>query len=70
PPDTALADRLRAALSDLADAVAARRPPADLPLPADASLTLLQRPLGGAPCATLADVTAGLHRARHLAGSR
>ncbi|MGY0057026.1 FUSC family protein [Streptomyces sp. LZ34] len=70
PPDAALADRLRAGLSDLADAVAARRPPADLPLPAGASVTVPQLPLGGAPCATLADVTAGLHRARHLAGSR
>ncbi|WP_086859725.1 FUSC family protein, partial [Streptomyces milbemycinicus] len=70
PPDANLADRLRAVLSDLADAVAARRPPADLPLPAGASLTFPRPPLGGAPCATLADVTAGLHRARHLAGFR
>ncbi|MES4903826.1 MULTISPECIES: FUSC family protein [unclassified Streptomyces] len=70
PPDKALADWLRTALSDLADAVAARRPPADLPMPAGASLTVPQLPLGGAPCATLADVTAGLHRARHFAGSR
>ncbi|MDX3228522.1 FUSC family protein [Streptomyces sp. ME19-01-6] len=61
PPDKALADRLRAGLSDLADAVAARRPPADLPLPAGASVT---------QCATLADVTAGLRRARHLAEPR
>ncbi|MEU1666126.1 FUSC family protein [Streptomyces sparsogenes] len=70
PPDAALADRLRAGLSDLADAVATRRPPADLPLPTVAPAALPQPPLGGAPCATLADVTAGLHRARHLAGSR
>ncbi|MER6142947.1 FUSC family protein [Streptomyces sparsogenes] len=70
PPDAALADRLRAGLSDLADAVATRRPPADLPLPTVAPVALPKPPLGGAPCATLADVTAGLHRARHLAGSR
>ncbi|MEU1786555.1 FUSC family protein [Streptomyces sparsogenes] len=70
PPDAALADRLRAGLSDLADAVATHRPPADLPLPTVAPAALSRPPLGGAPCATLADVTAGLHRARHLAGSR
>ncbi|MFK4186711.1 FUSC family protein [Streptomyces sparsogenes] len=70
PPDAALADRLRAGLSDLADAVATHRPPADLPLPTVAPAALPRPPLGGAPCATLADVTAGLHRARHLAGSR
>ncbi|MDT0545237.1 MULTISPECIES: FUSC family protein [Streptomyces] len=68
-PEPALADGLRAALSDLADAVAARRPPADLPLPAGPSVTVPRLPLGGVPCATLADVTAGLHRARQLAGS-
>lgn len=70
PPEPALADGLRAALSDLADAVAARRPPADLPLPAGPPVIVPQLPLGGVPCATLADVTAGLHRARQLAGSR
>ncbi|WP_432035264.1 FUSC family protein [Streptomyces cucumeris] len=59
-PDPDLAERLRTGLSDLADAVAARRPPADLALPT-----------GGAveDCATLADVTAGLRRARRLAAS-
>lgn len=57
-PEPALAARLRAALSDLADAVAARRPPTDLVLPAGAAV---------GDCATLADVTAGLHRVRDLA---
>ncbi|MFD0648055.1 FUSC family protein [Streptomyces malaysiensis] len=56
-PEPALAARLRAALSDLADAVAARRPPTDLVLPAGAAV---------GDCATLADVTAGLHRVRDL----
>lgn len=57
-PDPALAARLRAGLSDLADAVAHRRPPTDLVLPAGAAVV---------DCATLADVTAGLRRARDLA---
>ncbi|MFE5160495.1 FUSC family protein [Streptomyces sp. NPDC056697] len=57
-PEPALAARLRAALSDLADAVAARRPPTDLVLPAGAAV---------GDCATLADVTAGLRRVRDLA---
>ncbi|MFD8283845.1 FUSC family protein [Streptomyces solisilvae] len=57
-PEPTLAARLRAALSDLADAVAARRPPTDLVLPAGAAV---------GDCATLADVTAGLHRVRDLA---
>ncbi|WP_069862300.1 FUSC family protein [Streptomyces malaysiensis] len=57
-PEPALAARLRAALSDLADAVTARRPPTDLVLPAGAAV---------GDCATLADVTAGLHRVRDLA---
>ncbi|MFG2578990.1 FUSC family protein [Streptomyces malaysiensis] len=57
-PEPVLAARLRAALSDLADAVAARRPPTDLVLPAGAAV---------GDCATLADVTAGLHRVRDLA---
>ena len=59
-PDAELAARLRAGLSDLADAVATRRPPTDLVLPAGAAVT---------DCATLADVTAGLRRARRLASN-
>ncbi|QKV96731.1 FUSC family protein [Streptomyces sp. NA02950] len=59
-PDAELAERLRTALSDLADAVATRRPPTDLTLPAGGVLE---------ECATLADVTAGLRRARELASS-
>lgn len=39
PPDTALADRLRAALSDLADAVAARRPACAVPCPSRPGVT-------------------------------
>ncbi|MEE4591348.1 FUSC family protein [Streptomyces sp. DSM 41524] len=57
-PDPALAARLRAALSDLADAVATRRPPTDLVLPAGAAV---------GDCATIADVTAGLRTVRDLA---
>ncbi|MFD8514472.1 FUSC family protein [Streptomyces antimycoticus] len=57
-PEPALAARLRAALSDLADAVAARRPPTELVLPAGAAV---------GDCATLADVTSGLRRVRDLA---
>ncbi|GLV75387.1 FUSC family protein [Streptomyces hygroscopicus] len=57
-PDPALAARLRAALSDLAEAVATGRPPTDLVLPAGAAV---------GDCATLADVTAGLRRIRELA---
>ncbi|AEW93754.1 MULTISPECIES: FUSC family protein [Streptomycetaceae] len=59
-PDPALADRLRAGLSDLAEAVAARRPPAPVPLPAAPAV---------AGCPTLADVTAGLRKARRLAAA-
>ncbi|QLH26144.1 FUSC family protein [Streptomyces sp. Rer75] len=59
-PDAELTARLRAGLSDLADAVATRRPPTDLVLPAGAAVT---------DCATLADVTAGLRRARRLASN-
>lgn len=59
-PEAPLAAGLRALLSDLADAVATRRPPADIPLPAALTPT-------AAECATLADVTAGIARARRLA---
>ncbi|MBI0384464.1 hypothetical protein JBE27_51475, partial [Streptomyces albiflaviniger] len=44
--------------SDLADAVATRRPPTDLVLPAGAAV---------GDCATIADVTAGLRTVRDLA---
>ncbi|CAM5395185.1 FUSC family protein OS=Streptomyces antimycoticus OX=68175 GN=SSPO_094240 PE=4 SV=1 [Streptomyces antimycoticus] len=51
-PEPALAARLRAALSDLADAVAARRPPTELVLPAGAAVeTVRPSPMSPPGCA-------------------